>query len=57
MLTITISKAELKKAFSGGDASFSQDFSNDGELIVDPDIVLLKIILENSKSTNPKEAA
>ena len=57
MLTITISKAELKKAFMGGDASYSQDYIDDEKIIVDLDTVLLKIMLENYKSKTSKEAA
>ena len=56
MLTINIPKAELKKAFFGGNASFSQEVASDGKPIENESIVLLKIILENIKP-NSKEAA
>ena len=58
MLTITIAKAELKKAFSCGVADYSEELSAGGELPADPDTVLLKIMLENRDPTNnPEEAA
>ena len=58
MLTITISKAELKKAFFGGDAVYSNELTAAGEFPANPDTVLLKIMLENRDPTkNPEEAA
>ena len=56
MLTINISKAELKKAFFGGNASFSREFTADGVLIENADTVLLKIMLENYKPNNEEAA-
>ena len=56
MLTINISKIELKKAFFGEIASYSQEITTDGALIENTDIVLLKIMLENIKP-NTKEVA
>ena len=49
MLTITISKSELKKAFFGGCVDYAQEFIADDEAIPikDLDIILLKIMLEN----------
>ena len=57
MLTITIEKEELKKAFSGKDAVYSQELTVDGEIIVNLDVTLLKIILDsNIPISNPEEA-
>jgi len=50
MLTITISKAELKKAFAGGEASYSQELTADCEITMNLDIILLQIMLENCKT-------
>ena len=55
MLTINISKAELKKAFFGINADFSQEVTESNPL-ENTDIVLLKIMLENYKPNN-KEVA
>ena len=57
MLTITISKSDLKKAFFGEEPSLSQELTKDGETIENLDIVLLKIMLENYEPKNPKEVA
>ena len=47
MLTIKISKAELKKAFFEGTACFSQEITAGGTPIENENIVLLKIMLAN----------
>jgi len=57
MLTINISKADLKKAFFGGNADFSQEITTDGALMENTDIVLLKIMLENYKPNIKQEVA
>jgi len=57
MLTITIPKPELKRAFFGGAAEFSRELTEDGDSAEGLDIVLLKIMLENYKPINPEEAA
>jgi predicted HAD superfamily hydrolase len=58
MIKITISKTELKKAYTGGDASHSQKLTSEDESEICADVLLLKIMLENNSSTNnPKEAA
>lgn len=54
MLTINISKSELKRAFFGEEANFSQEFTAGEEPVENLDIILLKIMLENY---SPKEAA
>lgn len=54
MLTINITKAELKKAFFGKEAVFTRELSADSEPNTDLDTVLLKIMLENRQ---PKEVA
>ena len=56
MLTIKISKAELKKAFFGGDASFAQELTTDRNPIENENFILLKIILKNIE-TNAQEVA
>ncbi|MCL2409963.1 MAG: hypothetical protein FWC96_10215 [Oscillospiraceae bacterium] len=57
MLTITISKPELKKAFSCGYADYSQELTVDEEPDVNVYAVLLKIILNIfSSANNSKEA-
>ena len=57
MLTITIKKEELKKAFSGKDAVYSQELTADGEIITNLDVTLLKIILDSyTHISNPEEA-
>lgn len=47
MLTINIAKAELKKAFFGGTADFTQSVIQSTDSPDNQDIVLLKIILAN----------
>ena len=57
MLTINISKTELKKAFFGGHASFSQEITAEGKSIENAEVILLKIMLENYKSDIKQEVA
>ena len=56
MLIINISKSELKKAFFGGNASFSQEVT-EGTPLENTDTVLLKIMLENYKPNIKQEVA
>ncbi len=57
MLTINIAKAELKKAFFGGTADFTQSVTQITDSPDNQDIVLLKIILENYHPPKTKEAS
>ncbi|MCL2857246.1 MAG: hypothetical protein FWE19_05950 [Oscillospiraceae bacterium] len=54
MLTIYITKSEMKKAFFGKTVDFSKEHTASSEPTESLDIVLLKIMLENYK---PKEVA
>lgn len=56
MLTINIAKSELKKAFFGGTADFTQNITQSTDSPDNQDIVLLKIILENYQPPKTKEA-
>ena len=56
MLTINISKADLKKAFFGDNADFSQEVT-EGTPLENTYIVLLKIMLENYKPNIKQEVA
>ena len=56
MLTINIAKAELKKAFFGGTADFTQSVTQSTDSPDNQDIVLLKIILKNHQPPKTKEA-
>ena len=49
MLTITIQKTELKKAFFSGIAEFLQELNAEGETGERLDTILLKTMLENYK--------
>ena len=71
MLTITIAKTELKKAFSGEPPVYEQEITADTEPVPSDEemnTILLKIMLENyqpssappkrgKENTKPKEAA
>lgn len=57
MLTINIAKAELKKAFFGGTADFTQSVIQSTDSPDNQDIVLLKIILKNYQPPKTKEAS
>ena len=57
MLTINISKTELKKAYFGKNASFSQEGSQECTPIENETFILLKIILENYNPNIIKEVA
>ena len=54
MLTIYITKSEMKKAFFSKAADFLEEHTASSEPTESLDIVLLKIMLENYK---PKEVA
>jgi len=57
MLAINITKTELKKAFFGGTADFTQSVTQSTDSPDNQDIVLLKIILENYQPPKTKEAS
>ena len=57
MFYINISKAELKKAYFGKSASFSQEVNQENTPIENENFILLKIILENYNPDIIKEVA
>ncbi len=48
MLAITIGKAELKKSYFGESVEYAKDYTESDEIEENLDVILLKIMLENS---------
>lgn len=55
MLTITIEKNELKRAFAGRETSYAQELTAESEITVDLDVILLQIMFENYNALKKSE--